>query len=89
MQADYWQGNRSVGVATTRNGLVATLTNMHKGGGMPLAWILLVDTLAGSLIFLSLSGVALWLLTHRRRVVGLAVFGVSLATMLAIALSAL
>lgn len=89
VQADYWQGNRSVGVATTRNGLVATLTNMHKGGGMPLAWILLVDTLAGSLIFLSLSGVALWLLTHRRRAVGLAVFGVSLATMLAIALSAL
>ncbi|WP_431509685.1 PepSY-associated TM helix domain-containing protein [Variovorax sp. DAIF25] len=89
VQADYWQGNRSVGVATTRNGLVATLTNMHKGGGMPLAWILLVDTLAGSLIFLSLSGVALWLLTHRRRAVGLAVFGVSLASMLAIALSAL
>ncbi|MDQ0607100.1 hypothetical protein QFZ83_001271 [Variovorax sp. W1I1] len=89
VQADYWQGNRSVGVNTTHNGFVATLTSMHKGGGMPLAWILLVDTLAGSLIFLSVSGVALWMLTHRRRRVGLALFGASLAAMLAIAFSAL
>ncbi|OAK55789.1 peptidase [Variovorax paradoxus] len=89
VQAEYWQGNRSVGVATTHNGFVATLTNMHKGGGMPLPWILLVDTLAGSLIFLSVSGVALWMLTHRRRRVGLAVFGASLVAVLALALSAL
>ena len=89
VQAEYWQGNRSVGVTTTRNGFVATLTNMHKGGGMPLAWILLVDTLAGSLIFLSISGVVLWMLTHRRRRVGLALFGASLAAVLAMALSAL
>jgi hypothetical protein len=33
--------------------------------------------LAGSLIFLSISGVALWMLTHRRRRVGLAIFGTS------------
>ncbi|MFM9924903.1 PepSY-associated TM helix domain-containing protein [Variovorax sp. H27-G14] len=89
VQAEYWQGNRSVGVATTHNGFFATLTNMHKGGGMPLAWILVVDTLAGSLIFLSLSGVALWMLTHRRRRVGLVLFGASLVTVLTLALSAL
>ncbi|RQO62744.1 peptidase [Variovorax sp. KBW07] len=89
VQAEYWQGNRSVGVNTTHNGFVATLTNMHKGGGMPLPWILLVDTLAGSLIFLSLSGVALWMLTHRRRRVGLALFGASLVAVLTLALTAL
>jgi hypothetical protein len=89
VQAEYWLGNRSVGVTTTRNGFVATLTNMHKGTGMSVGWILLVDTLAGSLIFLSISGVALWMLTHRRRRVGLALFGASLAAMLAIALGAL
>lgn len=89
VQAEYWHGNRSVGVTTTHNGFVATLTNMHKGGGMPLPWILLVDTLAGSLIFLSLSGVALWMLTHRRRRVGLVLFGASLAAVLGLALSAL
>lgn len=77
VQADYWRGNRSVGVTTTSNGFVGTLANLHKGVGMPVAWILLVDTLAGSMIFLSISGVALWLLTHRRRRVGLAIFGTS------------
>jgi hypothetical protein len=89
VQAEYWQGNRSIGVTTTRNGIVATLTNMHKGSGMPLPWILVVDTLAGSLILLSLSGVALWMLTHRRRRVGLALLGLSMATVLTIALSVL
>jgi hypothetical protein len=89
VQADYWQGNRSVGINTMRNGLVATLTNLHKGNGMPVAWILLVDTLAGSLIFLSVSGVLLWTQTHRRRATGLAIFGVSLATVLAIVCSRL
>lgn len=89
VQAEYWQGNRSVGVSTTHNGFVATLTNMHKGGGMPMPWILLVDTLAGSLIFLSLSGVALWMLTHRRRRVGLVLFGASLLAMLTLAVGAL
>ncbi|MEJ8855242.1 PepSY-associated TM helix domain-containing protein [Variovorax robiniae] len=87
VQVDYWQGNRSVGVATTSNGLIATLTNMHKGTGMPVAWILLIDTLAGSLIFLSLSGVTLWLLTHRRRKLGLSLFGLSLAALLTLALT--
>jgi hypothetical protein len=79
VQAEYWRGNRSVGVTTTSNGFVATLANLHKGVGMPVAWILLVDTLAGSLIFLSISGVALWMLTHRRRRVGLIIFGSSVA----------
>lgn len=79
VQAEYWRGNRSVGVTTTSNGFVATLANLHKGVGMPIAWILLVDTLAGSLVFLSISGVALWMLTHRRRRVGLVIFGTSVA----------
>jgi len=87
VQAEYWRGNRSVGVTTTQNGFVATLTNLHKGVGMPVAWILLVDTLAGSMIFLSISGVLLWMLTHRRRQVGLAIFGTSLAVTLGLALS--
>ncbi len=79
VQAEYWVGNASVSVRRTDSGLVATLTNLHKGVGMPVAWILLVDTLAGSLILLSLSGVSLWLLTRRKRAVGLAILGTALA----------
>ncbi|MDM0011439.1 PepSY-associated TM helix domain-containing protein [Variovorax sp. J22P168] len=89
VQADYWRGNRSVGVTTTRNGFVATLSNMHKGTGMSVGWVLLVDTLAGSIIFLSISGVLLWMLTHRRRAVGLAIFGTSVALTLGLVLAQL
>lgn len=87
VQAELWVGNRSVSVRSVDNGLMGTLTNLHKGTGMSVPWILLVDTLAGSLILLSLSGVTLWVLTHRKRVVGLTIFGAALLTTLGLALS--
>jgi hypothetical protein len=87
IQADYWVGNRSVGIRRTASGFVGTLTNLHKGIGMPLGWILLVDTLAGSLVLLSLSGLALWLLSRRRRTTGLAIFLGSLALTAGLAIS--
>jgi hypothetical protein len=89
VQAEYWVGNRSIGVRRSANGVIGTLMNLHKGVGMPVAWILLVDTLAGSLILLSLSGLALWMLTHRRRVVGLAISGAALAITAGLALGRL
>jgi hypothetical protein len=52
---------------------------------MPMPWILLVDTLAGSLILLSISGLILWWETNRRRRLGIAIFGVSVATTLGLA----
>ena len=87
VQAEYWVGNATASVRRTDNGLVATLTNLHKGVGMPVAWILLVDTLAGSLILLSLSGVTLWMLTRRRRALGLAVVGTALAVTAGLAIA--
>jgi hypothetical protein len=89
IQAEYWVGNKSVAVRTMDNGFIATLTNLHKGVTMPVAWILLIDTLAGSLIFLSVSGLILWWETNRRRLVGLVIFGVSVAATVAIATSQL
>ncbi len=86
IQVEYWVGNRSVSVRTTENGFVATLTNLHKGVGMPVPWILRIDTLAGSLIFLSISGAVLWWEANRRRWVGLAIFGVSVAATVTLAL---
>ena len=85
IQAEYWVGNRSVSVRTTDNGLVATLTNFHKGIGMPAPWILLIDTLAGSLIFLSVSGTILWWETNRRRRLGMAIFGTAVALTIGLA----
>ena len=54
--------------------------NLHKGVGMSIPWILLVDTLAGSLIFLSISGVILWVQTSRKRTLGTLIFALSAAT---------
>ena len=85
VQVEYWAGNKSASVRTTENGFFATLTNLHKGVGMPIPWILLIDTLAGSLIFLSLSGVILWWETNRRRGLGIAIFGVSVLATICLA----
>ena len=89
VQAEYWVGNRSLSVRTTQNGFVATLTNLHKGTTMPVPWILLIDTLAGSMIFLSISGVILWWESHRKRAVGITIFAVAVAATVALAVSPL
>jgi hypothetical protein len=89
VQAEYWVGNRSLSVRTTSNGFIATLTNLHKGTAMPVPWILLIDTLAGSMIFLSVSGVILWWETHRRRAAGITIFAVAVVATVALAVSPL
>ncbi|MBV8394356.1 MAG: PepSY-associated TM helix domain-containing protein [Alphaproteobacteria bacterium] len=86
VQVEYWRGNASVSVRTVESGFIATLTNLHKGIGMPVPWILLIDTLAGSLIFLSLSGVILWWETNRRRTLGIAIFATAVVTTAGLAL---
>lgn len=85
VQVEYWAGNTSASVRTTSNGFIATLTNLHKGVGMPIPWILLIDTLAGSLIFLSVSGLILWWETNRRRTLGIAIFATAVATTVGLA----
>jgi hypothetical protein len=78
VQAEYWVGNNYVSLKRSENNVFATLTNLHKGVGMSVGWILLVDTLAGSIILLSLSGMVLWVLTNRKRTVGIAIATASL-----------
>ncbi len=85
VQAEYWAGNRSVSIRQTDSGFLGTLMNLHKGVGMTVPWILLVDTLAGCLIFLSISGLWLWVMTTKRRTVGWTIFG--LGSLLAIGLA--
>ena len=89
IQAEAWAGNKSVSIRRTDSGFIGTLMNLHKGIGMPVAWILLVDTLAGSLILLSISGLLLWVMTNRRRALGLLVFGSAVTVTVGLALSRL
>lgn len=77
VQAEYWVGNGYVSVKRTHNTFFGTLNNLHKGGGMSVGWVLLIDTIAGSLILLSLTGVLLWTELSRRRTVGVVLIGAS------------
>jgi len=86
VQADWWVGNSYVSVKRSANNIWATLMNLHKGVGMGVAWILLVDTLAGSILLLSLSGVVLWTQLNRRRMLGAGIAIVSLGLTLSLAL---
>jgi len=73
VQADWWVGNDFVTLKRSDNNFFAVLTNLHKGVGLGVAWVLLVDTLAGSIILLSLTGVILWTQLNRRRLLGAAI----------------
>jgi uncharacterized protein len=68
--AEYWVGNSYVTVKRSENTFLAMLTNLHKGVGLSVGWVLLIDTLAGSLILLSLTGVLLWTELNKRKTVG-------------------
>jgi hypothetical protein len=69
VQAEYWLGNGYVSVRRTHNSFLTTLNNLHRGVGMSIGWVLLVDTLAGGIILLSLTGMLLWTEINKRRTV--------------------
>lgn len=80
VQADWWVGNSYLTLHRSDNNFFTLIGNLHKGVGLGVAWVLLVDTFAGSIILLSLTGVVLWTQLNRRRVVG-AVIGVTALTL--------
>ena len=90
VQADYWRGNNFVTVKRSDNGVLATLSSLHKGIGVGIGWVLLADSVAGSLILLSLTGLAMWVLTRRGgSLLGLGVGVLALAAAIGFALQAM
>jgi len=89
VQMEYWVGNGFVSVKRNDNNLFAMLNNLHKGAGVGVGWILLVDTLAGSIMLLSLTGVLIWAMLNRRRMIGAGIGLVSLAAAIGFSLQAL
>ncbi|CAH2805752.1 MAG: Putative transmembrane protein [uncultured Paraburkholderia sp.] len=67
---EYWVGNSFVSVKRNENTFLAMLTNLHKGVGLSVGWVLLIDTLAGSIILLSLAGVLRWTELNKRKTIG-------------------
>ncbi|WP_415767799.1 PepSY-associated TM helix domain-containing protein [Paraburkholderia sp. J69-1] len=83
---EYWVGNSTVSVRRTQSAFFATLNNLHRGVGMGIGWVLLMDTIAGSLILLSLTGVLLWTELNRKKTVGVVLVLGSVAAAFAIGL---
>lgn len=65
--AEYWVGNAYTTVKQFDRNIFAFLNRLHTANGMGVAWILLADTIAGSLIILTLTGILLWTRLHRPR----------------------
>jgi hypothetical protein len=81
VNAEYWVGNAFVSIKRQDANIFAFITRLHKGVGMGTAWVLLADTLAGGLVFLSLTGLLLWTKLHGSRLLmaglGLTSFGLA------------
>ncbi len=89
VQAEYWVGNSYVTLKRLDNNVLATLSSLHKGTGIGMAWVLLADTLAGAIALLSLSVAASWALSNRRRAIGVAIGALSLLAAGSLALTAI
>jgi hypothetical protein len=78
VMAEYWVGNNFVSVKRTENTVLAMMTNLHKGVGLSVGWVLLIDTFAGSIVLLSLTGVLLWTELNKKRTAGVVIVATSL-----------
>jgi hypothetical protein len=64
---EYFVGNRYVKLDHLDATPIGTLTRLHMAIGVGVFWILLSDTIAGSLILLSITGLLLWTQLHTVR----------------------
>ncbi len=64
---DYVPGSTSVSVKKEAQNLLGFLKNLHKGSGLGIGWILFLDSIAGALIAMSLTGFLLWSRLHGTR----------------------
>ncbi len=67
---EYVKGSSSVSVKEEAQNFWGTIKNLHKGSGASIAWILFIDTIAGALITMSLTGFLLWTRLHGSRLLG-------------------
>lgn len=66
---EYTPGSRSVSVRQDADNLFGFLKNLHKGSGLGVLWVLFMDTIAGALLAMSLTGFLLWTHLHGSRLV--------------------
>ena len=75
---EYVKGASSVAVRQQAQNMLGLIKNMHKGSGLGIAWVLFLDTIAGALIAMSLTGFLLWSQLHGPRLLAGGLAGGSL-----------
>lgn len=75
---EYVKGASSVAVRQQAQNLLGFIKNLHKGSGLGVAWVLFLDTIAGALIAMSLTGFLLWSQLHGPRLLAGGIAGGSL-----------
>ncbi len=78
LNVEYTPGSAAVKATKTEQNFFGVMKNMHKGSGMSWAWILFIDTMAGGLIAMALTGALLWSRLHGPR---LAAIGIVVASL--------
>lgn len=74
----YVAGANHVTAKREEQGFLGIIKNLHKGVGLPIAWVLLIDTIAGALVIMSLTGFLLWSRLHGPRLLAGGLIGGSL-----------
>lgn len=76
---DHVPGSAHVTARRETVGALAFLKNLHKGSGLGVAWVLFLDTIAGALLTMSLTGLLLWTRFHGSRLLAVGIAGASVA----------
>jgi uncharacterized protein len=66
---EYSPGSSSVAVHKKAENIFGFIKNLHQGHGIGLAWVLFMDSIAGALITMSLTGFLLWTRLHGSRLI--------------------
>jgi uncharacterized protein len=64
---EYIPGSTSVAVTQEAVNVLGLIKNLHKSNGAGLAWVLFMDSIAGALIAMSITGFLLWTKLHGGR----------------------
>lgn len=75
---EYTPGSAAVKATKSEQNVWGVLKNMHKGSGMNWIWVLFIDTMAGGLIAMALTGALLWSRLHGRRLAAVGIVTASL-----------
>jgi hypothetical protein len=75
----YIEGANTVHVSRTDAGFIRMIIDLHKVVGVNAAFILLMDAMAGAMMFMSVTGILLWTRLHGPRVAAVGIFAAVLA----------